>query len=125
MINYGGAIEQETFWYGLFKSWEQDTGWVWKQLCRCSDVIFDVGANSGIYSLTAKAMNNKADVHAFEPSIHIYNRILANSRVNNFNIHCRQVAVSNHSGNQVLFDLPQASDNASLSPLGRIYGKSN
>lgn len=116
MIKYGGTIEQETFWHGLFKSWEQDTGWVWKQLCECSEVIFDVGANSGIYSLTAKALNKKTEVHAFEPSKHIFGRLVTNSRINKFDIHCSQIAVSNHSGHQVLFDLPHPSDNASLSP---------
>lgn len=116
MIHFGGTIEKETFSNGLFETWEHDTGWIWKELCCSSEVIFDIGANTGIYSLTAKALNPKAGVYAFEPSKHIFNRLLENSNANNFNIHCKQLAVSNQTGNQVLFDLPYASDNASLSP---------
>lgn len=116
MIHYGSHIEQQTFFYGPFNSWEQDMGWIWKQLCCCSEVIFDIGANTGIYSLTAKTLNKKAKVHAFEPSNHIYSRLLANSRLNKFDIVCQQMAVSNQSGSQILYDLPHASDNASLSP---------
>ena len=32
--HHGGNIENETFWNGLFVTWANDTGWIWKELCQ-------------------------------------------------------------------------------------------
>ncbi|WP_081212333.1 FkbM family methyltransferase [Salegentibacter sediminis] len=116
MINYGSMIENETFWEGAFKTFENDVGWLWIELCRCSDVIFDIGANTGIYSLVAKSINPASSVYAFEPSIHTFKRLELNNKINSFDIHCEEKAVSNYTGNQLFYDLPYPNDNASLSP---------
>ena len=45
-------------------------------------VIFDVGANAGIYSLAALAIQRDATVHAFEPTPEIATRLRAMAKLN-------------------------------------------
>ncbi|PKD21131.1 hypothetical protein APR41_12000 [Salegentibacter salinarum] len=116
MYNYGGMIEHETFWEGPFETFENDLGWIWIELCQFSEVILDIGANTGIYSLVAKSIKPEICVYAFEPSIHTFKRLKSNNKINNFDIKCEQIAVSNFTGKQTFFDLPYPNDNASLSP---------
>lgn len=117
MEHYGGIIENETFWKGLFKTFENDTGWIWLQLSPVSNVIFDIGANTGIYSLVAKTLNPDSKIYAFEPSRHTYDRLVNNNSINEFDIHCEQLAISDKNTVQVFYDVPDANQmSASLSP---------
>ena len=114
--NHGGTIENETYWKGLFNSWETDTGWIWKELCVCSNTILDIGANTGIYSMTAKTINPDAKVYAFEPSINTFNKLKFNNDLNNFDIVSEQIALSNSNGKQIFYDTDdQNQTSASLS----------
>ena len=45
------------------------------------DVIFDIGANTGIYSMVTKAINPSSKIHAFEPSKQTYFKLKLNSRI--------------------------------------------
>jgi tRNA1(Val) A37 N6-methylase TrmN6 len=47
----------------------------WTRAAKDAQVIFDVGANSGIYSLAALASQPNAVVHAFEPTPEIATRL--------------------------------------------------
>lgn len=117
MIHYGGEIENETFWKGPFKTWEKDSGWIWVQLCKSSNVIFDIGANTGIYSLIAKTINPDAKIYAFEPGINTYKKLVENINLNNSNVVPEKLAISNASKSQKFYDLPfQNQTGASLSP---------
>lgn len=40
----------------------------WMRFARDCQVIFDVGANVGLYSLLASAVNPQSNIHAFEPT---------------------------------------------------------
>ena len=118
MIGYGGGIENETFWKGLFKSWESDTGWIFKDLVRNEGVIIDIGANVGIYSLVAKAINPNSIVYAFEPSNSTYPKLVRNNEINNFDIICKKIAFSSSNGKAVFYDVPGPNQtSASLSNL--------
>jgi FkbM family methyltransferase len=101
----GTTIENELFWKGLGHTMEDDTVWFWEATCRNSHVIFDVGANTGVYALMAKAENSAAKVIAFEPSIKIYPPLLENVRLNAFDIVCEKMALSNSNETQVFYDL--------------------
>ena len=115
--HFGGIIETETYWMGLFKTWEKDTGWIWLELCQCSNTIFDIGANTGIYSLVASALNSDAKVVAFEPSINTFHKLQANNKLNQFQIKTEQLAISNKNHKQVFYDVPSKNQtSASLSP---------
>jgi FkbM family methyltransferase len=117
MFHTGGTIENETFWNGLFESWENDTGWIWNQLCVFSNTIFDIGANGGIYSLVAKSINPKSKVYAFEPSRNTFDKLVVNNTINKYDIKCEQLAISNTNIDQVFYDvLDTNQQSASLSP---------
>ena len=117
LFHHGGKIENETFWKGLFTTFEKDTGWLWKELTPVSNVIFDIGANTGIYSLVAKSLNPTAIIHAFEPSKNTFYKLQKNSEINDFNIICKQIALSNENGSCVFYDSFDANQtSASLSP---------
>ena len=117
MYHFGDTISKHTFWNGLFETWENDTGWIWKELCEVSSTIFDVGANTGVYSLVAKTINKDAQVFAFEPSIDTFKQLQKNNQINNYDIVCEKIALSNKSENQIFYDTPfQNQTSASLSP---------
>ena len=63
-------------------------------------VVFDVGANIGIYSLlSARSVGSAGCIHAFEPTPFVANRLRDNVRLNKFqNIIVNQVALSDQVG---------------------------
>lgn len=118
MYHFGGLIENETFWKGLFKTWEVESGNTWMKLCKESQVIFDIGANTGIYSLVAKTLNPEAKIYAFEPSRHTFSKLNRNIELNQFDIVSSQMAISNISSTSIFYDIPNPNQTtASLSPF--------
>lgn len=63
-------------------------------------IIFDIGANIGLYSLKAAKNNKKCVVYAFEPNPYVFKRFLYNIKINGFEkkIHPFQKAVSSKNG---------------------------
>ncbi len=112
-----GTIANELFWKGLFNSWESETGWIWIEFAKVSKVVFDIGANVGIYSLVAKSVNSKAQVVAFEPSINTFKGLEKNIKLNKYDIIAEQVALSNTTGTEHFYDVVDRNQtSASLSP---------
>jgi len=72
--HFGAKVENEIFWTGLYGSWEKESLKLWSYLCKTSRFIFDVGANTGIYSLIAQTMNQEANIYAFEPVERVFKR---------------------------------------------------
>lgn len=101
--HYGYQIENEIFWEGLLGHWEKISMGLWVELSKRSDVIMDIGANSGIYSLVSKAVNPSAVVHAFEPLPNIAMKLRHNIDLNNFDIICNEFGVSNQSGTATIY----------------------
>lgn len=95
--NYGYELENELFWNGL-KGWEKNTIKYWLLFCKNSKVIFDIGANSGIFSLLAKKVNPFSCVYAFEPIPVAYNMMKRNIHKNKMNIHAVEMAISDYCG---------------------------
>lgn len=102
--HYGFRLENEIFWSGIFNGWEKYSQRLWFELCKEAQIIFDIGANTGIYSLMAKSINPDADVYAFEPVERVYERLLYNNSINIFNIKCVKKAISNYDGHAVIYD---------------------
>jgi len=102
--HYGYQIENEIFWAGLTGGWEKTSMAIWIALCKKSVVIFDIGANTGIYSLVAKATHPAAEVYAFEPVKRVYSKLVDNSRLNGYDIRCHELAVSNVDGQALIYD---------------------
>jgi FkbM family methyltransferase len=99
LYNNAFKLETELFWCGFEKSpWERKTREIWSALAKKSKVILDIGANTGIFSVLAKAYNPSAEVHAFEPQPNVYRVLKKNSDNNQFDIHCHLLALSDEAG---------------------------
>ncbi|MGI8893318.1 MAG: FkbM family methyltransferase [Bacteroidia bacterium] len=105
-MHYGYQIENDIFWAGVAGNWEKDSINLWIELCKFSNVIFDLGANTGIYSLIAKTVNPTAEIYAFEPVKRIFKKLQHNISINNFNITAIEKAVSNYDGTAIIYDIP-------------------
>ncbi len=105
--HYGFEVENEIFWRGLTRGWEKVSINLWIDLCKNAAVIFDIGANTGIYSLTAKSLNPNSRVYAFEPVKRVFNKLTENVQLNKFDITCVEKAVSNKNGTALIYDNDQ------------------
>jgi FkbM family methyltransferase len=88
----------------LFGVWEPDTtAWVAKHL-RPGDVVIDIGANIGYFSLLAASrVGASGTVIAFEPVPSIGDLFEANVARNGFQVDLRRVAVSDEPGTIEMF----------------------
>ena len=102
--HYGFEVENELFWRGLFTGREGTALRIWVELSRDAKVIFDVGANSGVYALAAKAVNSDAAVFAIEPIARVFEKLRANDELNGFGIRCLAFAASDEDGEAAIFD---------------------
>jgi FkbM family methyltransferase len=117
MISYGGFIENETYWQGLFKSFEPESGKLWIDFVKVSANILDIGANTGIYSIAAKCVNPSINLYAFEPSKNTYSKFLENRKINQLDFQIFELALSDVNGKQLFYDMPsEVQTSASLSP---------
>ncbi len=81
--SHNNFIEIYIFWYGIFGVWEPTQLRLWSQLIKEADVILDVGANIGVYTLIA-ATNKEAEVLAFEPVPKVREMLEENITLNDF-----------------------------------------
>jgi FkbM family methyltransferase len=103
MMHYGYPIENDLFWKGLYGSWEKLSMKLWTDLSKKSKIIFDIGANTGVYSMVSKAVNSTAEVHAFEPFETIHKKLEYNASINDFEIHTNCKAISNYTGDGIIY----------------------
>ena len=91
--------------YIISGSWEQLTTEMFKQVVKEGDVVVDLGANLGYYTLlAARLVGEKGKVYAFEPEPINYSLLLKNIELNGYdNIVAVQKAVSNVTGKVRLF----------------------
>jgi FkbM family methyltransferase len=104
MRHHGFEIENQLFWAGGNGGWERVSLGLWQKLCARAQVIYDIGANTGVYALHAKTINPRAEVRAFEPVKRVFERLRDNVELNAFDIACEEVAVSDADGEAVIFD---------------------
>lgn len=104
--HHGFELENRIFWGGLIDGWEKTSTSLWCKLVQNADVILDIGANTGIYSLIAKSINPHATVVAFEPIHRVYDKLVQNNRLNGFDIISEEFAASNADGVATVFDTP-------------------
>lgn len=117
------TIENELFWYGLGATWEPHSVEAWTKLCRQANTIFDIGANTGVYSLIACTVNPQARVFTFEPGRVVFHTLEKNRELNAFkNIRLENKAISDKSGKAVFYDFKDpGSYSASLDPTFNNY----
>ena len=84
------------FWGGL-RSFEPETCQTFYELAKKAQVVVDVGAHVGIYTLLACSASNSSRIVAFEPVPEARKRLIANIELNRWQDRCeiRSEAVSN------------------------------
>ncbi len=105
--NPGDGIGRALYWKGT-ASWEADTIPVFVELARRSTRFLDIGANTGVYTLLACAVNPSVRVTAFEPVPQVFEILCKNIAVNRWQDRCqtRNEAVSSWVG-LTAFHVPQ------------------
>lgn len=98
-------VEREIFWHGINSGWEREVTWIWVELAKQSNVIVDIGANTGIFTLLSCAVNKNAKVYSFEPGKNIFGKLKENVEKNNFPASLQKKGVSNKSGIQTFYDM--------------------
>jgi len=71
---------------------------IWSVLSRNAQVILDIGAYTGLYSLVAGANHASAEIAAFEPLSDNYSRLVRNVGLNKFRILALNMALSDTTG---------------------------
>lgn len=107
---HGFIIEDGLFWQGLGVGREGYSLQLWTKLSEMSEVIFDVGANTGMYSLLSKSVNPNAQVFGFEPVKRTYDKFKTNCEMNTYDVKCEWMAVSDYTGELTLYDIPEANN---------------
>jgi FkbM family methyltransferase len=100
--------EADIFWKGLLGGWEKQTLAMWLRLVADARVVVDVGANSGIYALSAACFRPTARVVAFEPMPRMFSKLLHNNQINDSRVACVRGALSNYDGKATMYDLPDS-----------------
>jgi FkbM family methyltransferase len=95
-------LQRQFYFFGTYFV-EEDILRCWEGAAKGAKVILDVGANAGIYSLAALAVQPDATVHAFEPTPEIAARLRATAKLNGLDhLHVHEAAVLNKNGQATL-----------------------
>lgn len=121
--HHGFSMENSIFWTGLTGEYESVSFKLWILLSKKADVVLDIGANTGIYSLIAKTVNANNDVYAFEPIPRTFKKLQYNNSLNNYNISCLEMAASNSDGTAEINDWPD--DNPYSATISKDFKPSN
>lgn len=103
MHHFGAQVENDLFWAGYGNGYEATSLRLWARMATTANTIFDIGANTGVYALAAKAVNAQARIFAFEPVVSIAGRLKSNIELNGFDIEIVQSGVSSSSGEAVMY----------------------
>ena len=114
----GFIVENRVFWRGLL-AYESAAMLRWIDLCAEAKVIFDIGANIGLYSLVAKTINPDALVFGFEAMTDLHEKFSRNCQLNKLGIRSFHEAVSNVDGETEIHFEPNEPMIASLQKGGR------
>lgn len=91
-------LQRQYYFFGTYFL-EEDILDCWENEAKDAKVIFDVGANGGIFSLAALAAQQDVIVHAFEPTPEIATRLRVTVALNRLDqLHVHEVAVSSKNG---------------------------
>ncbi len=129
LFNNAFLLETNIFWLGIDNySWEIMTRQIWIEFCKSSHTIFDIGSNSGIFTVLAKVYNPNSTVVAFEPQPNIFYVLKRNNDINRFDIHCEKVALSNREGNMPFYNSGEAAfttENTTAGSLNKDWRTEN
>ena len=91
-------MQRQFYYFGTYFMEEENIR-CWQSMSRRATMILDVGANAGIYSLAALAVQPHATVHAFEPTPEIAKRLRETATLNALDhLYVHEIAVSARNG---------------------------
>ncbi len=113
------GVGRALFWRRT-EDYEPETLPVLVEYLRRAGTFLDVGANTGVFSLIALAVNPQISVHAFEPAAAVFDALQANVRANGAaeRVTCNRVAVGSHVGSVPLHVPTETWGNARLGTEG-------
>jgi FkbM family methyltransferase len=95
-------LQRQFYYFGTYFL-ESEILDCWESHARQADTIFDIGANAGIFSLSALAANPQATVHAFEPTPEIAARLRTTVKINDLDrLMANEMAVGDSDGSAML-----------------------
>jgi FkbM family methyltransferase len=108
--------------YALKRVHEEATTELFKKVIKEGDVIVDLGANLGYFTLlAAKLVGKKGKVYSFEPESRNYDYLVKNIELNGYdNIVATQKAVSDKHGKVRLYICPYDSGHHTINQYGGI-----
>lgn len=117
----GDPLSSLLFWRG-FAAFEPAALPVFARLAATADVIMDIGANMGVYSLVAAATNPRARIFAFEPVPLVFRRLTRNIELNHGErVVCVRAAVGDRDGRTPIYQRPnRVESDASTDPRHRM-----
>jgi FkbM family methyltransferase len=96
------TLQRQFYFFGTYFV-EQALLECWQTLAKTASVVFDVGANAGIYSLAAISSNRAATVYAFEPTPEIAARLRSTAAFNQLDqLNVQESAVTDTPGHVAL-----------------------
>lgn len=91
-------LQRQYYFFGTYLV-EDDLLECWSEFARDAAIVFDIGANAGIFSLTTLAVRPDAIVHAFEPTPEIVARLQETVRRNRLtNVYIHEFAIGREEG---------------------------
>jgi FkbM family methyltransferase len=114
VLNPSDHQQSGLFWLGAQDYWDI---YHIKKLLKPGDVIFDVGANFGYYSIVlSSSLQKECSVHAFEPNPPTAERLQKNIDLNNLNdvITIHRVGLSDTGGKGRMIERPDNSGAATI-----------
>ena len=84
--------------YNYIVDWEEFH--LIKYTVKPGDVVFDIGANMGFYTIWLSKFIDDGSIHSFEPDNANFNRLNENARINDLfeRVHLNKMAVSDYDG---------------------------
>lgn len=113
LVNAADHVQLHLFWYGYY---EKNTIALWCSLIKPDDILVDIGANIGYYTVMGAQKAAKGFVYAFEPSSKTYAQLLGNIAANGLpNVEALPMAVGAPAGMQPFY--VSGPDNTAMSGL--------
>jgi FkbM family methyltransferase len=108
---------------GLFTKEEGTIAWL-QRTVRPDDVMYDIGANIGLYTLVAGTLATAGRVYAFEPHVGNAARLLRNIRINKLSERCQVCSLALHDSEGFLpFNYTSNESGSSGSQLGEAISE--
>jgi len=97
------SIANIIYWKGL-RRFEGETIDLFLKLAKKSRIIFDIGANTGIFALLSSIYYPEHTTYAFEPLPRVFDYLKKNMEINNLhNLKILPYAISNYNGKIKLY----------------------